>query len=324
MPFARRIRLAAASGLTMRHFLDLVPAGAESIRTILNEAMRRKQARGGQFKGAADDDRPLDGCTLAMIFEKSSTRTRVSFEQAIRQLGGTPMMLSSADMQLGRGETIADTARVLSRMVDAIMLRTDAHAKLEELAQHATVPVVNGLTDRSHPCQLLADVMTWEEHRGPVAGTHWVWLGDGNNVAHSLIEIASLLGFSLTLGVPEGYDADANIIADARARGCIITVERDPVRAVSGADAVVTDTWISMGQKYADEKLAAMKAFQVTPALMAHAKPDALFFHCLPAHRGEEVLGEVIDGPQSVVWDEAENRLHVQKAVLLYCFGRIG
>ena len=309
---------------TMRHFLDLVPAGAPAIKAILAEAARRKQARADQFKGAVDADRPLDGCTLAMIFEKSSTRTRVSFEQAIRQLGGTPMMLSSADMQLGRGETIADTARVLSRMVDAIMLRTDAHAKLEELAQHATIPVINGLTDRSHPCQLLADVMTWEEHRGPVAGSHWVWLGDGNNVAHSLIEIASLLGFSLTLCVPSGYDADEKIIADARARGCTIAIERDPARAVSGVDAVVTDTWISMGQKYADEKLAAMKAFQVTPALMAHAKPDALFFHCLPAHRGEEVTADVIDGPQSVVWDEAENRLHVQKAVLLYCFGRIG
>ncbi len=308
----------------VRHFLDLAPVGGDSLRLILDEAARRREARTGWPKGRVDEDAPLTGHTLAMIFEKSSTRTRLSFEQAIRQLGGAPLVLQAADMQLGRGETISDTAQVLSRMVDAIMIRTDAHAKIIDLAHTSTVPVINGLTDRSHPCQLMADVLAFEQHRGPVAGTTWAWLGDGNNVAHSLIESAAALNFTLKLAVPEGYDPDAQIVADARAAGCSIEIFRNAISAVSGADAVVTDTWISMGQKYADEKLAAMLPFQVTSALMAHARADALFLHCLPAHRGEEVLPEVIDGPQSIVWDEAEARLHVQKAILLWCLGLIG
>jgi ornithine carbamoyltransferase len=310
--------------MAIRHFLDLAPVGDTVLRLILEEAKRRVAARQGGPTGLPDVDAPLSGHTLAMIFEKSSTRTRVSFEQAIKQLGGTPIVLQSTDMQLGRGETIADTARILSRMVDAIMIRTDAHAKIVEMADESQVPVINGLTDRSHPCQLMADVMTYEQHRGPVAGTTWAWLGDGNNVAHSLIEIAAALKFNLRFAVPENYDPDPQIVADARAIGCRIEIFRDAVSAVSGVDAVVTDTWISMGQKYADEKLAAMLPFQVTPALMSHAKKTAVFLHCLPAHRGEEVLPEIIDGPQSLVWDEAENRLHVQKAILLWCLGRIG
>jgi ornithine carbamoyltransferase len=310
--------------MAVRHFLDLADAGGDTLRLILDEARHRRDARAGWPKGKPDEDAPLAGHTLAMIFEKSSTRTRLSFEQAIRQLGGTPLVLQATDMQLGRGETIADTAQVLSRMVDAIMIRTDIHAKIVEMASHATVPVINGLTDRSHPCQLMADVMAFEQHRGEVTGTTWAWLGDGNNVAHSLIEIAAALKFNLKLAVPEGYDPDAAIVDAARATGCDIEIFRNPIAAVSGVDAVVTDTWISMGQKYADEKLAAMMPFQVTPALMRHAKQNAVFLHCLPAHRGEEVVPEVIDGPQSIVWDEAENRLHVQKSILLWCFGMIG
>jgi ornithine carbamoyltransferase len=308
----------------MPNFLDLESVGSMALRLILDEAKQRKAKRAGQPKGVIDADAPLAGCTLAMVFEKSSTRTRVSFEQAMRQLGGAPLVLSSNDMQLGRGETIEDTARVLSRYVDAIMIRTDAHAKLLELAKYASIPMINGLTDRSHPCQLMADVMTYEEHRGDVRGTNWAWLGDGNNVAHSLIEIAAELGFNVRLGVPKGYDADAQIIANAKAKGAKIDVVRNAPDAVRDCHAVVTDTWISMGQKYADEKLKAMLPFQVTSALMAQAKPEAVFLHCLPAHRDEEVMSDVIDGPQSLVWDEAENRLHVQKAILLYCFGLIG
>jgi ornithine carbamoyltransferase len=307
----------------MPHFLDLAPVGAPALRSILTEAVRRRAARAGLPKGQVDADTPLAGITLAMIFEKSSTRTRVSFEQAIRQLGGTPLVMDAGSMQLGRGETIADTARVLSRYVDAIMIRTGGHDKLEELARQASVPVINGLTDRSHPCQLLADILTYEDHRGPVAGSRWAWLGDGNNVANTLIEAGSLLGFSVSLGVPEGFDPDEFVVADARARGADVTILRDAAAAARGADAVVTDTWISMGQTDGQEKLAKMFPFQVTPALMAAAAPKALFLHCLPAHRGEEVTADVIDGPQSVVWDEAENRLHVQKAILLWCLGKI-
>jgi ornithine carbamoyltransferase len=313
-----------ATSFTGRHFLDLADVGGDALRLMLDDARRRREARIGWPKGKPDEDAPLAGHTLAMIFEKSSTRTRLSFEQAIRQLGGSAIVLQAGDMQLGRGETIADTAQVLSRMVDAIMIRTDAHAKIVDMAHHATVPVINGLTDRSHPCQLMADVMAYEQHRGPVAGTTWAWLGDGNNVAHSLIDIAAALKFNVKLAVPESYDPNKAIVAAARETGASIEIFRDPIAAVSGVDAVVTDTWISMGQKYADEKLAAMMPFQVTPALMQHAKENAVFLHCLPAHRGEEVVPEVIDGPQSIVWDEAENRLHVQKSILLWCLGLMG
>ncbi|WBX83846.1 ornithine carbamoyltransferase [Sphingosinicella microcystinivorans] len=309
----------------MRHFLDLESTGAEALRLILDEAKRRKQARAGRPKGAADDDAPLAGHMLAAIFEKSSTRTRVSFDMAMRQLGGTAMILSSADMQLGRGETIEDTARVLSRFVDVIALRTNGHDKVEALAAASGVPVINMLTDSGHPCQIVADLMTVEERLGrSVAGTVWTWLGDGNNVCQSLIEAAGLLGYEMRLSVPAAYDPDDAVVARAEARGARIVVERNPEAAVAGADVVVTDTWVSMGQSGASARMVAMGPYQVTEALMAKARPSAIFLHCLPAHRGEEVVDAVMDGAQSAVWDEAENRVHAQKAILLWCLNRLG
>lgn len=307
-----------------RHFLNLSDAGGSALAVMIADAIDRKAARKAFPKGQADADAPLAGHTLAMIFEKNSTRTRVSFDMAIRQLGGTSLILDGATSQLGRGETVADTARVLSRMCDAIMIRTDDHAKIEEMTRHATVPVINGLTDLSHPCQIVADLLTVVEHGVSLPGSQWAWLGDGNNVLHSIIEAAGLFKFDVRIGVPEGYDPDPSFEREAQARGATITRTRDPVAAVTGADIVVTDTWISMGQAHADEKLAAMMPYQVTPALMAHAKPDAKFLHCLPAHRGEEVVEAVIDGPQSLIWDEAENRIHGQKSVLLWALGRLG
>ncbi|WP_421850429.1 ornithine carbamoyltransferase [Novosphingobium sp.] len=306
-----------------RHFLSLSDAGGDAIAAILGDAMDRKAARRGRPKGQPDADAPLAGHVLAMVFEKNSTRTRVSFDIAIRQLGGSGIVLDSGTTQLGRGETIADTARVLSRMADAIMLRTDDHAKLEELAQFASVPVINGLTDLSHPCQILADLQTLLEHGKALPGLEVAWLGDGNNVLNSLVEAAGLMKFNVRIGVPEGYDSDPAFIAAARAGGARIDVCRDVAAAVRGADVVVTDTWISMGQAHAEAKLAAMTPFQVNAALMAQAKPDAVLLHCLPAHRGEEVTDAVIDGPQSVVWDEAENRIHAQKSILRWAFGQI-
>jgi ornithine carbamoyltransferase len=308
----------------MPNFLDLAGAKAAGLRLILDEAHRRKAARAGLPKGTPDADAPLAGHTLAMIFEKPSTRTRFSFDMAMRQLGGTSIVTAAGDMQLGRGETVEDTARVLGRMVDAVMIRTNSHATLETLAEHAGVPVINALTDISHPCQVMADIMTIEETTGkPVAGSCWAYLGDGNNMANSLIEAASVLGFDLRLGVPHGYDPDQAVIATACARGGSIDIVRSAAAAVEAADVVVTDTWVSMGQKDSKDKLGAMLPFQVNDGLMARAAPGALFLHCLPAHRGEEVTASVIDGPQSLVWDEAENRLHVQKAILLWCFGKL-
>jgi len=308
-----------------RHFLDLATAGRGGLRTILDEAHLRKAGRTGKPKGSADPDAPLAGHLLAAIFEKPSTRTRVSFDVAMRQLGGGAMVLSPADMQLGRGETVADTARVLSRYVDAILLRCAAHSTLEELARYASVPVINGLTDLSHPCQIIADIMTVEERLGrPVEGTRWAWLGDGNNVLHSIIEAGSLLGFEVRVATPRDYEPDAGVVACAQARGGQLDMVRRAADAVEGADVVVTDTWISMGQKGGAEKLKAMMPYQVTPALMQGAAADAVFLHCLPAHRGEEVLDAVIDGPSSAVWDEAENRVHAHKAILLWCLDRLG
>ena len=306
-----------------RHFLNLSDAGHDAIAAMLNDAIDRKDVRHGWPRGKADPDAPLEGHTLAMVFEKNSTRTRVSFDMAIRQLGGTSLILDGATSQLGRGETVADTARVLSRMCDAIMIRTDDHAKIEEMAHYATVPVINGLTDLSHPCQIVADLLTVVEHGLALPGGQWAWLGDGNNVLHSIIEAAGLLKFDVRIGVPQGYDPDPAFAAAAQALGASITLTRDPVAAVAGADVVVTDTWISMGQSHAEEKLAAMMPYQVTPALMAGAKPQARFLHCLPAHRGEEVVADVIDGPQSLIWDEAENRIHGQKSVLLWALGKL-
>lgn len=312
----------------MRHFRDLSDAGADGIAAILDDALTRKRARSALPKGAPDADAPLAGHVLAMVFEKSSTRTRVSFDMAMRQLGGSALVLDSATTQLGRGETVADTARVLSGFCDAIMVRTDDHAKLEEMAQFATVPVVNGLTDASHPCQIVADLLAVVEEGKSLPGSKWAWLGDGNNVLHSIIEAAGLFKFSVSAGCPEGYDPDPRWIDAANAAldgtDARVAIERDPVRAVAGADVVVTDTWISMGQAHAEAKLAAMMPYQVTEALMAAADPAAIFLHCLPAHREEEVVSAVIDGPQSRIWREAENRLHAQKSILRWCFGQIG
>jgi ornithine carbamoyltransferase len=310
--------------MSARHFLDLSDAGGDAIAAMINDAQDRKAARRDWPKGRPDADAPLEGRVLAMIFEKSSTRTRVSFDIAIRQLGGSSLVLDAATTQLGRGETVADTARVLSRMVDAIMVRTDDHAKVEEMARHATVPVINGLTDRSHPCQIVADLLTVIEQGKALPGLELAWLGDGNNVLHSIIEAAGLMKFNVRIGTPQGYDPDEAFVREARARGARVTLTRDPVEAVSGADIVVTDTWVSMGQQHVHNKLAAMAPFQVNEALMGHAKAEARFLHCLPAHVGEEVSETVFEGPQSVVFDEAENRIHAQKSVLLWCFGLLG
>lgn len=306
-----------------RHFLDLSDAGDAAIAAMINDAIDRKAARAGLPKGQADGDAPLSGRVLAMIFEKNSTRTRVSFDMAMRQLGGTALVMDAASTQLGRGESIADTARVLSRMVDAIMIRTDDHAKVEEMARHADVPVINGLTDRSHPCQIVADLLTIIERGKALPGLEVAWLGDGNNVLSSIIEAAGLMKFNVRAGTPAGYQPDESYVEVARQRGATITLTRDAGEAARGADVVVTDTWVSMGQDHVAEKLAAMAPFQVDDALMALAKPDAIFLHCLPAHVGEEVTASVIEGPRSAVFDEAENRVHGQKSVLRWVFGQL-
>lgn len=306
-----------------RHFLNLADAGGDAIAAMLNDAIDRKAARQGWPKGKADADAPLAGHTLAMVFEKNSTRTRTSFEMAMKQLGGDSIFMASGQMQLGRGESIADTARVLSRYVDAIMIRTDDHAKVEELAHHASVPVINGLTDLSHPCQIVADLLTITEHGKALPELELAWLGDGNNVLNSIVEAAGLFQFNVRIAVPQGYESDDSFIESARAAGANVTLTRDAAEAVRGADVIVTDTWVSMGQEHAHNKIAAMMPYQVNAQLMAMAKADAKFLHCLPAHRGEEVTDAVIDGPQSVIWDEAENRLHAQKSILRWCFGQI-
>lgn len=306
-----------------RHFLDLSDAGTDAIAAMIDDAQARKAARAGWPKGRPDADAPLAGHVLAMVFEKNSTRTRVSFDIAMRQLGGSALVLDSASSQLGRGESIADTARVLSRMADAIMLRTDDHAKAEEMARHASVPVINGLTDRSHPCQIVADLLTVIEQRKPLPGLELAWLGDGNNVLHSILEAAGLFKFNVRVATPKGYEPEAEFVAMARAAGAQVTLTNDAGEAAAGADVLVTDTWVSMGQDHAHNKLAAMAPFQVNEALIARAKPDARFLHCLPAHVGEEVSEGVFEGPQSVVFDEAENRIHAQKSILLWCFGKL-
>lgn len=307
----------------MRHFLDLSDAGGDAIAAMINDAQDRKAARLGWAKARPDADAPLAGHVLGMIFEKSSTRTRVSFDIAMRQLGGSALILDSGTSQLGRGESIADTARVLSRMVDAIMIRTDDHEKALEMARHATVPVINGLTDRSHPCQIVADLLTVVEHGKALPGLELAWLGDGNNVLHSILEAAGLMKFNVRVGIPQGYEPETEFVEMARSGGATVTLTQDAQEAVAGADIVVTDTWISMGQEHVHNKLAAMAPFQVSQSLMGAAKPDAKFLHCLPAHVGEEVSEEVFEGEQSVVFDEAENRIHAQKSVLLWCFDRI-
>ena len=306
-----------------RHFIDLTDAGGDAVAAMLNDALDRKTARKVWPKGQPDADAPLAGRVLAMIFEKNSTRTRVSFDMAMRQLGGSAIILEAGSTQLGRGETVADTARVLSRMVDAIMIRTDDHAKIEELARHASVPVINGLTDLSHPCQIMADLLTVIERGHALPGLQMAWLGDGNNVLNSLIEAAGLMKFAIRVAGPEGYEPDADFVARSRAAGGEVIFTRDPREAVAGAQAVVTDCWVSMGQAGGEIHIQAMQPYQVDAALMAQAAPNAIFMHCLPAHRGEEVTDEVIDSAQSVVWEEAENRIHAQKSVLRWVFGQL-
>ncbi|QPC86733.1 ornithine carbamoyltransferase [Mesorhizobium sp. NBSH29] len=300
----------------IRHFTDLSTVSAADLRTILDDAVARK----GRLK-AGERSRPLDGKVLAMIFDKPSTRTRVSFDVGMRQLGGETIMLTGTEMQLGRSETIADTAKVLSRYVDAIMIRTTDHGRLLELTENASVPVINGLTDDTHPCQLMADVMTYEEHRGPARGKTFAWTGDGNNVLHSLIEASARFDFRLNVAVPEGSEPEQKYVDWATRNGGTISFTRSPQEAVTGADCIVTDTWVSMGQEHRARGHNVFLPYQVNETLMAHANKDALFMHCLPAHRGEEVTDAVIDGPSSVVFDEAENRLHAQKAVLAWCLG---
>ena len=299
----------------LRHFLDLNEIPTKELRNMLALSIAMK----AKLKGHGKPKKPLEGKTLAMIFEKPSTRTRVSFDVGMRQLGGESIMLTGAEMQLGRGETIADTARVLSRYVDAIMIRILNHDALLELAANATVPVINGLTRRSHPCQVMADLMTYEEHRGPIRGRTVAWSGDGNNVLASWMHAAQRFDFRLNVATPPELAPSRPLLDWASRSGAAIVIGHDPERAAAGADCIVTDTWVSMGDKDGERRHNLLKPYQVNRRLLARAKPDALFMHCLPAHRGHEVTDEVIDGPQSVVFDEAENRLHAQKGILAWC-----
>lgn len=304
-----------------RHFLDLDQLGQETLRGIIDHAKAMKAGRMGLPKGGLDSDAPLSGEVLLMIFQKSSTRTRISFEVAMRQLGGGASDLDGSRLQLGRGESIADTARVLSAYGDAILLRTDHHANLLDMASYATIPVINALTDQSHPCQIMADILTIEEELGPISERRVVWLGDGNNVATSWIHAAQRLGFSLRLACPVGHEPDSNALEKARSEGADVMATYDVAEAISDADVIYTDTWSSMGQEREPDELAPFAPYQVTTEIMNACAPGAIFLHCLPAHRGEEVTADVMDGPQSRVWQQAENRLHAQKAILAWCLG---
>ena len=307
----------------MSHFLDIHTTPQDEPRAMIDQARAMKNARQGLPKGTPDAEQPLAGRMIALIFEKPSTRTRISFDVGARQMGGQTMVLSGKDMQLGHGESISDTARVLSRYVDLIMLRTFDEATLLEMAEHATVPVINGLTDASHPCQIMADIVTYEEHRGAPGGRKFVWSGDGNNVCTSWLHAAGQFGFDLTFTGPETLDPDAKAVEFARSRGSRVDIVRDPLVAAHGADAIVTDTWVSMHdpESARERRHNQLRPYQVNSRMMAEAKPDALFMHCLPAHRNEEATSEVMDGPQSVIFDESENRLHAQKAILRWCLG---
>lgn len=310
----------SASGIP--HFLDLNAIPATTLRAILDHAatLKRERARAGRF----DATRPLAGKVLAMIFDKPSTRTRISFDVGMRELGGETLMLTGAEMQLGRGETIADTARVMSRFVDIVMMRILSEADLADFAAHATIPVINGLTKTSHPCQVMADLMTFEEHRGPIRGRTVAWSGDSNNVLASWVHAAQRFDFTINVASPPALQPDAALTAWARANGAKINVTADPYAAVRGAEAVISDCWVSMGDEDDAHRHNLLAPYQVNGRLMAAAHRDAVFMHCLPAHRGEEVTDEVIDGPQSVVFDEAENRLHAQKGILAWCLGALG
>jgi len=309
---------AARRGAPVRHFLDLLKVSAPDLRDIMDAAAVMKSVR---VRGRQPASRPLAGKTLAMIFDRPSTRTRVSFDMAMRELGGETIMLTGAEMQLGRGESIPDTARVLSRYVDAIMIRILDHEAMEELARHAAVPVINGLTKQSHPCQVMADILTFEEHRGPIRGRKIAWSGDYNNVLSSWIDAAQRFDFALDIACPRQLQPRPERIEEARALGARVTLGEDPMAAVAGAAAVISDCWVSMGDEDEGRRHNLLAPYQVNRALMSAAAEDAIFMHCLPAHRGEEVTDEVIDGPQSVVFDEAENRLHAQKGILAWCLG---
>ncbi|MBO9396629.1 ornithine carbamoyltransferase [Shimia sp. R9_2] len=305
----------------MKHFLDIHKTEVADLRGMIDSAKAMKDARNGRPKGALDDDLPLKDHMVALIFEKPSTRTRVSFDVGVRQMGGQTMVLSGSELQLGHGETVADTAKVLSRYVDLIMIRTFEEATLLEMAENATVPVINGLTNRTHPCQIMADILTFEEKNGPIAGKKVVWSGDGNNVFASFAHAAGQFGFDLTFTGPNTLDPEAVFIEEARAKGVKVEIERDPVKAVQGADLVVTDTWVSMHDAVStrERRHNQLRPYQVNEELMSHAADNALFMHCLPAHRNEEATDAVMDGPASVIFDEAENRLHAQKAIMKWC-----
>ncbi|NIY77984.1 ornithine carbamoyltransferase [Celeribacter sp. HF31] len=305
----------------MNHFLDIHKTSAQDLHRIIETAKLTKNARYDKPKAALDAEQPLKDKMVALIFEKPSTRTRVSFDVGVRQMGGQTMVLSGADMQLGHGETIADTARVLSRYVDMIMIRTFEEQTLLEMAEYASVPVINGLTNRTHPCQIMADILTYEEHRGSIKGKKVVWLGDGNNVCASFIHAAGQFGFDMTFAGPEPLDPEMGFVEEARANGSTIEITRDAEEAVAGADLVVTDTWVSMHDPASarERRHNQLRPYRVDRKLMSHANPDALFMHCLPAHRGDEVTNNVMDGPQSVIFDEAENRLHAQKSIMRWC-----
>ena len=308
----------------MPNFLDIKTIESSELKKIIQTAIEIKKSRSGFTKGALDSDKALEGHIVALIFEKPSTRTRVSFDVGVSQMGGQAIVLSGNDMQLGHGETIADTARVLSRYVDLIMLRTYEEATLHEMAQFATVPVINGLTNFSHPCQIMADIMTYEEHRGSIEGKKIVWSGDGNNVFNSFAHAAEKFNFNLTFTGPETLEPDRKLIEQARQNGTKISIEIDPASAMEDADLVVTDTWISMHDLHSarERRHNQLRPYQVNKELIAHAKPDALFMHCLPAHRDEEATSEIMDGENSVIFDEAENRLHIQKAIMRWCLDK--
>ena len=307
----------------MNHFLDIHTTNKADLRSMIDHGRNMKEARAGRTKGAPDDEQPLAGRMVALIFEKPSTRTRVSFDVGVRQMGGQTMVLSGADMQLGHGETIADTARVMSRYVDLIMIRTFDESVLHEMAEFADVPVINGLTDRTHPCQVMADVMTYEEHRGPIDGIKATWCGDGNNVCASVMHAAAQFGFDFTFTGPSQLDPEPGWQKLVRDAGQSFKVDRDAALGVQDADLVFADTWVSMhdAQSARERRHNMLRPYQVNDELMSHAKDDAVFMHCLPAHRGEEVTSSIMDGPNSVVFDEAENRLHAQKAIMRWCLG---
>ena len=308
----------------MQNFLDIDQIEASELRAILDQASQMKLARSGLTRGSLDAKQSLEGHMVALIFEKPSTRTRISFAVGVQQMGGNSMVISGSEMHLGYGETIADTARVLSRYVDLIMIRTFEESTLLQMAKHASVPVINGLTNCTHPCQIMADIMTYEEHRGSIRGKRVVWVGDGNNVCASFIHAADKFGFDFVFSGPANLDPDLSLVARAQLKGAKVEIVRDVSTAVQGADLIVTDTWVSMHDTQTEAKLRhkQLLPYRVDEALLAKAKPDALFMHCLPAHRDDEVTSSVLDGPNSVVFDEAENRLHVQKAIMRWCLSK--